>query len=164
MRPARARGKCVEFFQKLVHVGERRHQTHQTEVSRFCSTKRWRILSWEKTLTVCSTLPLSWEKTCTTQAAMNCSTRRCRTLSRKKTPTATAPKPSNFRPPCVCNKNLAVSHCTGWGLRGRGSAQPVGRPTRDGQVLQSARRPTIIWTWHAAPAVYWLTPCFTKTA
>ena len=51
---------------------------------------------------------------------------------------------SNSAPPCVGNKQTSQCICAGWRPRGRGSAQPVGRPTRDGQVLRLARRPTII--------------------
>ena len=100
---------------------------------------------------------------------MICSTKRSRTLFRKKTlktsratPTATAPRPSSSKKfrlgndgrnvqaiepqqPCVGNKkDLASSLCTGWSPQRRGSTQPVGRPTRDDQVLKATRRSPII--------------------
>ena len=96
-----------------------------------------------------------------------------------ETPTAASPSsPQKFRPwgtmadtpnfidpQCTAYVMLTtVSQCTGWRPRARGSAQPVGRPTRDGQVLRSARRPTIIGLDTLLLAVSWLTPSFTKTA
>ena len=45
-----------------------------------------------------------------------------------------------------------------WRPRGRGSAQPVTRPTRDGQVLRLTRRSTIIRLDTLPPAVCWLLP------
>ena len=85
-------------------------------------------------------LNYAWPKM---SSSMICSANRCRTLSTEQTlrtstatPTAAAPLHPP-RPSCVGKVDLAVSFCTRWRPQGRASAQPVGRPTRAGQVLVS---------------------------
>ena len=95
-----------------------------------CST----TLSRKKTLKASATTPTAAEPCPTSPEKVPPPGERWRIVPDHRTPV----------PSCVGDENLALSLCTSWRPRRRGSAQPAGRPTLDGQALLSTRRSTII--------------------